>query len=168
MAEINEVSFNRPIPGMSLTHEVGARPWQNPPQFNTVSEAAEDYIQRMMTPEFSSQLVDVMRMGIPLTTIASTMQQAGVMEGKHNIDVGILILPILIETMMLIGDQNKVNYTSGLENDDIKTTDTMISRALDEAMKNVGEEQLDDIVQEPVETETKEEEPKGLMARRAS
>lgn len=167
MSEINEVSFNRPIPGMALTHELGARPWQNPPQFSTVSEAAEDYIQRMMTPEFTSQLLDVMGMGIPLTTIASTMQQAGIMEGKHNIDVGILILPILIETMMLIGDQNKVKYTSGLENDNIKTTDSMISRALDEAMKNVKEEQPDVVVEEPTNTDT-EEEPKGLMARRAS
>ena len=28
-----------PYPGMSLTAELGARPWQNPPQFSTVDEA---------------------------------------------------------------------------------------------------------------------------------
>ena len=60
-----DVAFNRPIPGTAMTHEVGARPWQNPSQFSRVEEAAEDYLQRMTSPEFSNQLVDVMRMGIP-------------------------------------------------------------------------------------------------------
>ena len=31
-----EQSFDRPIPGMGLTHEVGARPWQNPTTYTTV------------------------------------------------------------------------------------------------------------------------------------
>ena len=28
--------FNAPIPGEMLTAEMGARPWQRPPQFNTM------------------------------------------------------------------------------------------------------------------------------------
>ena len=32
--EVTEPTFNRPIPGEGLTHELGARPWQNPPQFS--------------------------------------------------------------------------------------------------------------------------------------
>ena len=40
-----DVAFNRPIPGTAMTHEVGARPWQNPSQFSRVEEAAEDYLQ---------------------------------------------------------------------------------------------------------------------------
>ena len=93
----------------------GSRPWQNPSQFSRVEEAAEDYLQRMTSPEFSNQLVDVMRMGIPLTTLANTIQLAGVMEGKHNIDVGILFIPVLVEGDDAHGDRADIEYTTGME-----------------------------------------------------
>ena len=108
--------FDAPIPGMSLTHELGARPWQQPAQFTTVEEVVDHYTTRMMNnDEFSEQLVDVMDMGIPLTTIANTIQLAGVMEGKHSVDTGLLALPVLIETMMLIGDTAGVKYNTGMD-----------------------------------------------------
>jgi len=78
--------LDAPIPGMSLTHELGARPWQQPAQFPTVDEAVEYYMSRMATEEFMEQVVEVMELGVPVTTIANTMQMSGVMEGKHNID----------------------------------------------------------------------------------
>ena len=37
----DELMFDAPIPGMGMTHEVGGRPWQTPPQHNTVEEALE-------------------------------------------------------------------------------------------------------------------------------
>ena len=30
--------FDLPIPGMAMTHELGARPWQSPPQMTRVEE----------------------------------------------------------------------------------------------------------------------------------
>ena len=113
----NEVSFNRPIPGQSLTTPLGDRPWQTPPQYTTVEEALDYYIPRLDSDEVSSQLIDVMEMGIPITDIANTMQLAGVLEGKHTVDVGMLILPVLVELLMLIGDAAKIKYTSGLDKD---------------------------------------------------
>ena len=42
-----ELPLEAPIAGMALTHEVGARPWQNPPQQASVQEAIAHYIERM-------------------------------------------------------------------------------------------------------------------------
>ena len=64
-------SFDRPTPGMSLTAELGNRPWQQPPQYSTVEEALQWYIPRLTNPELLDQLLDVMESGIPLTTIVS-------------------------------------------------------------------------------------------------
>ena len=38
-----------------------------------------------------------MEMGVPLTVLANTIQLASVMEGVHTVDVGILIIPIIVE-----------------------------------------------------------------------
>ena len=160
-----DVAFNRPIPGTAMTHEVGARPWQNPSQFSRVEEAAEDYLQRMTSSEFSNQLIDVMRMGIPLTTLANTIQLAGVMEGKHNIDVGILLLPILVEGMMLIGDRAGVEYTTGIEEKGPDRTNSMVARALNAPSEQplMSDEPVDE---EPMPVPVEPEPQTGLMSRR--
>ena len=46
-----EPELDAPIPGMSMTHEVGARPWQTPPSLVTVEEATDYYVERMGTDD---------------------------------------------------------------------------------------------------------------------
>jgi hypothetical protein len=167
MAERNEPLFDAPIPGMSLTHELGARPWQNPPQYATVDDAVEFYLSRMATDEVNDQIVDVLEMGVPVASLANTMQMANVMEGKHSVDVGILVMPVLMEMMMLIGDSAGVEYETGLDNPEkIKTRPSLVAK-----LKQKLQDEKDEKEEEPVEPETEEqddekEEPKGLMARR--
>ena len=36
-----EQRFEAPVPGMAMTHEVGARPWQQPAQYTSVEEALQ-------------------------------------------------------------------------------------------------------------------------------
>jgi hypothetical protein len=168
--ERNQPLHDAPIPGMSLTHEVGARPWQSPPQYASVDEAIEYYMSRMSSDEFVDQLVDIMEMGIPLTTLANTIQMSGVMDGKHTIDVGILVLPVLIEMMMLIGDTQKVEYDSGLENPNKgKTRSSTLAKVKSKLKKKMkSNSDKPEAVEEPelMLEENETEEPKGLMARR--
>ena len=109
-------NFDVPIPGQAMTAELGARPWQNTPEYSTVDEAISYYMKKMSTDEFSIQLIDVMEMGVPLTDIANIIQLGAVTEGAHTVDIGILVIPVLIEMMMLIGDSAGVKYTTGLGN----------------------------------------------------
>jgi len=69
-------SFDGPIPGQSLTSELGGRPWQSKPQYPTVDEAVEYYMSRMTSDDFMDQLIDIMEMGVPVTNIANSMQLA--------------------------------------------------------------------------------------------
>ena len=156
--------FDAPIPGMSLTHELGARPWQSPPQYTTVDEAIEYYLERMSTDEFMAQMADVLEMNVPVTTLANTIQLASVMDGKHTVDVGMLVMPLLMEMIMLIGDNAGVKYDSGLTDvPDNTTKDTLI-----ESVRKEMQQKIDESEEEPeVEEEVTKEEPKsGLMARR--
>ena len=79
-----EPRFEAPVPGMSMTHELGARPWQQPPQQSSVEEALQYYLPRMQEDAFTDNLLNVIEMGMPLTTLANTIQLAGVMEGRHT------------------------------------------------------------------------------------
>ena len=173
MNQLDDTTFDRPIPGMGMTHEVGARPWQTPPTYTTVEEASDYYIERMSNPAFREQLIDVMEMKIPLTTLANTIQLASVMEGLHTVDVGMLMIPILVETMMLIGDNADVDYVTGMEGGK-PARPAMIDRIVSDLKTENGDSedmpiQQDEAMptEEPMEEEMPMEEPKGLMARRA-
>ena len=154
--------LDAPIPGMSLTHELGARPWQSPPQYNTVEEALDYYIPRLQSEEVTSQLLDVLEMGIPVATIANTMQLAGVMEGKHTIDVGMLLLPVLVELIMMIGDTAKVDYTTGMDKGkELKSSEIAL------AVEKFKASSTEEPTEEETEKMQEEEATTGLMSRRA-
>mgnify|MGYP005995290565 FL=1 len=167
-----------PIAGMGLTHELGGRPWQKPPQYNTVEESLQYYIPRFADPKIVDQLLDVMELGIPLTTIADAMQSSAVMEGIHTVDVGLLAIPVLVEMMAYIGDESGVEYDLGLEQriDDDEISDTKIALAmkrLREKLPEKLEESEENVVPEPEPEMAPEQEEQpapelgGLMARRA-
>jgi hypothetical protein len=69
----------------------------------------------MNTDAFKGQLVDVIEMGVPLATLANTIQLASVMEGIHSVDVGILMIPIIVELLITIADSQGAKYQTGME-----------------------------------------------------
>jgi len=170
MIEAPSPSFDRPIAGQSLTAELGNRPWQQPPQYATVEEALDYYVPRLVNPEFTDNLFDVMETGIPLTTIANAMQSAGVMEGKHTIDVGLLIMPVLIETMAYLAEESNIEYVEGsnITTDPDKPSDSRIARAIAMVRKEQGEEPKMEDMPVREEQEVPQENTGGLMSRRSA
>jgi len=89
------------------------------------------------------------------------------MEGKHSIDVGILVTPVLVEMLAYLADTENAEYKSGLEprknKDSISDSEIAVAmRRIPEKMKEVEEQETSEPVDEPLT----EAEPKGLMARR--
>jgi len=163
MAIESAPSFDAPIPGMSLTHALGDRPWQSPAQYSTVDEAIQYYMDRMTTDDFMDQLMDVLELGISVSDIANIIQTSSVMEGIHSVDVGVLVSPVIMEMIMFIADSAGVKYETGLDEPEEKP----VSKAKIAKILNELETELEDKEEEQVtETIVEEEEPKGLMARR--
>ena len=155
-----EPTFDAPIAGMSLTHELGARPWQSPAQYSNVDEVIQYYIEKFQIEDAEKSLLDVLELGVPVSIIANTLQLSSVMEGVHSIDTGLLVLPVLMELIMYIGDKNKVKYDSGLKRGNTGVRNSLVARAIKEFKEEEGKE-------EPAkEEQVMVEEPKGLMARR--
>ena len=164
MRDVDQVSLSRPIPGQSLTHELRARPWQNPPQFNTVEESMDWYLERFDNPEIVQELLSIIEMGIPLSTIANSMQLGAVLQGVHNIDVGVLIMPILIEIMKTLAEKTDTNYVMG---DEPEESDRPSDAVLESALSKIKGMTVEDMPEVEMMEEETDEEPVGLMARRA-
>lgn len=108
--QIDPKFLDGPIPGMSLTTEPGNRPWENPPQFTTVQEAADFYTQRILEEDTQDLVVAALDQGLSVDVITEHLTTAAVMEGYHSIDVAVLAMPIVRELIMYIGDANDIEY----------------------------------------------------------
>lgn len=166
--EKSENKFDAPIPGMGMTAELGGRPWQTAPQYPTVEGAIDYYITRMSSDEFADQTIDVLEMGVPVSTLVDIIQTTGAMEGLHTIDVGILISPVLMEFIMFLGDSAGVEYTIGTD-ETTEPSKALISSALNK-FKQEDAKQEESVGEEILMTKVApvmEEQPTGLMARRS-
>jgi len=177
MAVQMEPELDAPIPGMSLTSELGARPWQSPPEGNDLNDAVDFYIPRLGDPEYVGQVLDIIDSGVPLTSIAESMILVGNMEGKHSIDVGVLVQPVIVEFLKGIADITETKYTMSADKNfrDKDVTEGMLNKVT-KALQTLPQEQQSDIdnlvakssdIDTAIEEKDMMEEPKGLMARRA-
>jgi len=143
---VDEPKFDAPIPGMSLTTEVGNRPWQQPTRFTKTKDVAEYYIEKLAEDEFADMLVDVAETGIPLTTIANTIQMNSVMQGIHSVDSGILALPVIMEMMLVTVEAAGIEYNSGMEKnteDQPMNTSLLLSKLEEFTTEKTNEEPED-------------------------
>ena len=140
---------------------------ETPPEITTVEQATNYYVERMNTDQFKAQLVDVIEMGVPLATLANTIQLASVMEGVHSVDVGMLVIPIIVELLMTIAEAEGVQYQTGMEGMETERP-TAVSRIINDKMNELRAPTEDIGIEEPqVELQQEEQpQPMGLMARR--
>jgi hypothetical protein len=158
-----EPTFELPVPGMAMTHEVGARPWQTPAQYTNVDDVAQFYIGQMQSDTFTDQVTSLLETKMPVTMIANSMNTVNIMEGVHSIDVGILTMPIIMETIMLIAEQQGIDYVTGLEqNYDAQVIDTDVE-AVSQKIEDKENIQTPD---EQIIEEQDDDVPMGLMSRR--
>ena len=161
-----EPIFAAPIPGASLTTELGNRPWENPPKQANLDVVINSYIRRLQSPDIIRPLVDAIRYGTSVTTIVESVIETAVMEGEHSLDVGILASPVIVEYLKQIAESSKLDYK--LTDADVraaKKRKTIDSRLLEEVLKELDKPKaIDDTIEESVEIV--ETETKGLMSRR--
>ena len=161
-----EPSFDLPVPGMGMTHEVGARPWQQPAQYTKVDDVAQYYIGKMSDDAFADNVINLLETKMPVTMIANAMQTTNMMNGVHSLDVGMLSLPIIMAMIMFIADSAEIEDVTGTErNLEAELEDTTVQVAVQNADTETSVTPQEEMIQEdtPMAEETM---PTGLMARR--
>lgn len=113
MEQSNEPTFDAPIPGQSLTGELGSKPWEQPPKLNTVDEVIGNYIPMFEDEDFVSELLNQIESGIPIIPIVNILIKSSVMDGEHTIDAGLIAAPVLVELLVNVAEASGVEYDIG-------------------------------------------------------
>jgi hypothetical protein len=171
MAYVQEPNFSNAIPGMGLTRAVGNKRWQKPPKHTTVEEALSFYVPRITDSKLSDNILDMLDLNIPVTTIVNSLTLSAVGEGLHTVDVGVLVSPVLMELIAYVAEASKTEYDMGVDRGENPDEPTPTELAV--AVKKVNAMQptpAEDVVPPPMEEDEEEIAGSGtaigLMSRR--
>ncbi len=145
-------------PGISCTAPEKSRPWQQPPQLVNIGEVIQRYMDGFSDPEAMSNAIDAIETKVPLSVMAQSIMLNHVSEGVHTMDMGILVMPVLIELLITFADLSKIDYT--IFPDEIEKRNIIPVGIARLAMKKALEK-----IEKTVE-EVQETKPAGLMARK--
>ena len=161
-------SFAGPVPGSSLTTEVGNRPWENPPKETDLDIVINKYLKRLQSRDIVEPILDAIRFGTSITTIVESVIETAVMEGEHSIDVGILASPVIVEYLRQAADISNINYNlsdAAIKNK--KEAPKIDNRLLEEVLKEIEKEESSPITEDIEESaEEIKTASKGLMSKK--
>lgn len=101
---IEDILFDTPIPGQSLTQSPDSpMPYERPPQFTNFEEAQDYMLQIMM--DSGGDIVDALSMGIPVEFVGPQFPIMGAASGKWNPDVMLLLIEPSIYITLFIAEQ---------------------------------------------------------------
>ncbi len=166
------LTFERPIPGQSLTAEPKSQAFERPPEIVDPIEALDLHIDNLSRDDAMEDVLYFLEFGVDLVTLVQGILRSAVMEGLHSVDVSLIIAPVLHEFIKGYAEAAKLDYDEGFENEEGKKALAYkrdVARAK-EMMKKLKEEEGEAPAPEPMEEpepEVQEQEPvkTGLMAR---
>jgi len=164
------------IPGQSLTAEPKNAPYENPPELTTPEDAIEWHLDRLTTEDKVEALVDAMELGVDVVTLTEGILRGAVLDGRHNIDISLIVAPIIHEFIKTTADKVGIDYEEGFPDDSeerINVKYVINSRKAQKMLDEYNdEEDMEEVTPEEdmpiVEDETAEDmptAPAGLMAR---
>ena len=169
MAEITTNTsnpFDAPIPGQSLTDTPGNFPWEHPPQFTELDEAAE-YVWETLHDEIKlEQVILILKSGVSVEALTRGLLFSGFTEGKWSVDLSLLLAEIVFNQVLAIGMKAKIKNIKILSSDN---SNNEFRKDYAELMVQKEGQEEDTKVKEGIE-EVKEDiqqlpETMGLMAK---
>ena len=147
-------------PGISWTAPLKGRPWMNPPKSVSITDISQQYIGAIGDEAALNEVLDALESKAPLAVIAEVLMMGGVSKGLHTLDAGVLVMPVIIETLKTVAELNGIEYT--VFPDDLEKGNVVPPRVLKQVIGEMTAKVAEPVAEEPVA----QEEQTGLMARK--
>ena len=167
MRQLETTDFNGPIPGASLTHELGSQPDERPPVFVEPEDAYQYVVESIASEEAFERVVLSAKLGIPVELTVRSIVYAGWAQGFFTLDVMYLIYGPVFELVMAMLDKAGVEYlplATRKEDQNLEEAYNLLEEITGEKEVSLPEEE--EVEEEPEEEEEEKPVPTGgLMGR---
>ena len=175
MEEDTMSMFDGPIPGASLTEELGSEINERPPVYTDPDEAYEFVMNKIQSPDAFERIMISAKLDIPVELTVRAIVFSGWALGQYTHDIMLMLFPVVFDGVLDLLEEKGIDHIPLAE----RAEDDTLEEAMEElekyekfkAGKDVDTEMASEEVSEEPEEET-EEEPEmeipdtGLMGRR--
>jgi len=175
MEEDTMSMFDGPIPGASLTEELGSEINERPPVYTDPDEAYEFVMNKIQSPDAFERIMISAKLDIPVELTVRAIVFSGWALGQYTHDIMLMLFPVVFDGVLDLLEEKGIDHIPLAE----RAEDDTLEEAMEElekyekfkAGKDVDTEMASEEVSEESEEEP-EEEPEleipdtGLMGRR--
>ena len=176
MEEDTMSMFDGPIPGSSLTEELGSEINERPPVYTDPDEAYEFVMNKIQSPDAFERIMISAKLDIPVELTVRAIVFSGWALGQYTHDIMLMLFPVVFDGVLDLLEEKGIDHIPLAE----RAEDDTLEEAMEElekyekfkAGKDVDTEMASEEVSEESEEEP-EEEPEleipdtGLMGRRS-
>ena len=137
--------MNGPIPGQSLTRTPRNALYERPPEIVEPNDAIMYHIRKLSEPERIDNLLFTLEYGLPVRHATQAALTTAVAQGIHNIDISLIIAPVVHKYIVSLAEQAGVPYKDDFDNAEMREEDerNKIKILLTQAMEESPVEERD-------------------------
>lgn len=148
---LSEMLSSAPIPGQSLTKEMGHTPIERPAKITDMDEALEFFWDKFHEEDVFPMIIGSLETGIEAELLMRSIVLGAVFQGFISIDMGMIVAQPVYAMICAMGDRAGVKYTKRMKG---KSQKEKIGKFLEDIAQASPDEELED--------STEEEEEEGM------
>ena len=161
MSEIDDAffkagtSFDRPMPGQSLTDDPATpRPFEQPPTYTKKEEVLEYYFEVLTQENTYQTILEALLSDVPIMDVVKSLLFRDFQEGMFNPDMMLLVAEPLAYMIAALAERADVDFTIMGDPDEYPSMEKGNLEMLNESLKSAEEppEDFPEEIQEKIET----------------
>lgn len=134
-----------PIPGQSLTREPRNALYERPPEITDPNDAILWHLNKLSDPDRLDNLLFTLEYGLPVKHATQAALTLAVAKGVHNIDVSLIIAPVVHKFIAKTAEQAGVDFIEDFDDSETKAQDekNKVKMLLEKAMAETPMQERD-------------------------
>ena len=138
-------SFDRPLPGESLTRDPDDRmPFEQPPKFTDRNDALEYHFELFTEEDNYAGIIEALESGVSIMEVVQVFLMQGFRDGLYNPDMMLMLAEPLAYMVAALAERAEVEFTIMNDPDEMPTIEETDLPIMNQAMRTIEKPEMDE------------------------
>ena len=138
-------SFDRPLPGESLTRDPDDRmPFEQPPKFTDRNDALEYHFELFTEEDNYAGIIEALESGVSIMEVVQVFLMQGFRDGLYNPDMMLMLAEPLAYMIAALAERAEVEFTIMNDPDEMPTVEETDLPIMNQAMRTIEKPEMDE------------------------
>ena len=138
-------SFDRPMPGESLTRDPDDRlPFEQPPKFTDRNDALEYHFELFTEEDNYAGIMEALESGVSIMEVVQVFLMQGFRDGLYNPDMMLMLAEPLAYMVAALAERAEVEFTIMNDPDEMPTIEETDIPIMNQAMRTIEKPEMDE------------------------